>query len=74
MPAAGSGVRLGAGLPKAFVELDGRTMLERAVSGLLDSGVVDDVVAVVPADRVEESRELLAPLGVDGHVVVVTTG
>ena len=74
MPAAGSGVRLGAGLPKAFVELDGRTMLERAVAGLLDSGVVDDVVAVVPADRVDESRTLLAPLGVDGHVVVVTTG
>ncbi|GLB63700.1 2-C-methyl-D-erythritol 4-phosphate cytidylyltransferase [Dietzia sp. NCCP-2495] len=74
MPAAGSGVRLGAGLPKAFVELDGRTMLERAVAGLLGSGVVDDVVAVVPDDRVDESRELLAPLGVDGHVVVVTTG
>lgn len=74
MPAAGSGVRLGAGLPKAFVELDGRTMLERAVTGLLGSGVVDDVVAVVPDDRVDESRELLAPLGVDGHVVVVTTG
>lgn len=74
VPAAGSGVRLGAGIPKAFVELDGRTMLERAVAGLLDSGVVDDVVAVVPDDRVSEAEALLAPLRVEDHLVVVTTG
>lgn len=74
VPAAGSGVRLGAGIPKAFVELGGRTMLERSVAGLLASGVVDDVVVVVPDDRVEEADSLLAPLRVDGHVVVVTTG
>lgn len=74
VPAAGSGVRLGAGIPKAFVELDGRTMLERAVAGLLDSGVVDDVVAVVPDDRVSEAEALLAPLRMVDHLVVVTTG
>lgn len=74
VPAAGSGVRLGAGIPKAFVLLDGRTMLERSVAGLLDSGVVDDIVAVVPADRVSEAEELLAPLRRAGHLVVVTTG
>ena len=74
VPAAGSGVRLGAGMPKAFVELDGRTMLVRSVEGLLESGVVDDVVAVVPEDRLEEAESLLAPLRGDDHVVVVTTG
>ncbi len=74
VPAAGSGSRLGAGLPKAFVELDGRTMLVRAVAGLLDSGVVDDVVAVVPDDRVSEAEALLAPLRAGDHLVVVTTG
>lgn len=74
VPAAGSGVRLGAGIPKAFVSLDGKTMLERSVAGLLDSGVVDDVVAVVPADRVSEAQELLAPLEREGHVVVTTGG
>lgn len=74
VPAAGAGVRLGAGIPKAFVELDGRTMLERAVSGLLASGVVDDVVAVVPADQVRRAESLLARLRADDHVVVVTTG
>lgn len=74
VPAAGSGVRLGAGIPKAFVEVDGRTMLERAVAGLLDSGVVDDVVAVVPDDRVPEAERVLAPLRSGDHLVVVTTG
>ena len=74
VPAAGSGVRLGAGIPKAFVELGGETMLERCVAGLLASGVVDDVVAVVPEDRVQEAERLLAPLRVGDHVVVVTVG
>lgn len=74
VPAAGSGVRLGAGLPKAFVELHGRTMLERAVAGLLTSGAVDDVVAVVPADRVAQAESELAHLRDDDHLVVVTTG
>ena len=60
MPAAGSGERLGVGIPKAFCELDGRTLLERAVVGLLESGVVDNVVVAVPADRVEQAKELLA--------------
>ncbi|MBB1039526.1 NTP transferase domain-containing protein, partial [Dietzia natronolimnaea] len=74
VPAAGSGLRLGAGVPKAFVEVSGRTMLERAVAGLLASGAVDDVVVVVPDDRVAESEALLAPLRTGDHLVVVTTG
>lgn len=74
VPAAGSGVRLGAGVPKAFVQVAGSTMLERAVAGLLNSGVVDDVVAVVPDDRVREAESLLAPLRAEGHLVVVVTG
>lgn len=74
VPAAGSGVRLGAGLPKAFVELHGRTMLERAVAGLLASGSVDDVVVVVPADRVAQAESVLAHLRGEDHLVVVTTG
>ena len=60
VPAAGSGQRLGAGIPKAFLELDGRTLVERAVAGLLESGAVDHVVVAVPPDRVEQGKRLLA--------------
>ncbi len=59
VPAAGSGERLAAGIPKAFCELDGRTLLERAVDGLLESGVVDHVVVAVPADRIDQAKQVL---------------
>lgn len=59
VPAAGSGERLGAGVPKAFVELGGRTLLEWAVDGLLGSGVIDRVVVAVPVDRVASTAALL---------------
>lgn len=59
VPAAGSGERLGAGIAKAFVDLDGRSMLEMAVDGLLGSGVIERVVVAVPADRVDEASSSL---------------
>ena len=59
VPAAGSGERLAAGVPKAFFQLDGRTLVERAVSGLLESGVVDHVVVAVPADRTDQAKLIL---------------
>jgi len=67
VPAAGRGVRLGESVPKAFVELAGRSMLRRAVDGLLESGVVDTVVVIVPEDLVDAARADLP----DDVVVVV---
>ncbi|MGA7053773.1 MAG: 2-C-methyl-D-erythritol 4-phosphate cytidylyltransferase [Mycobacterium sp.] len=59
VPAAGSGLRLGAGIPKAFYQLEGQTLVERAVDGLLASGVVDAVVVAVPADLTDEAKLIL---------------
>ncbi|CAJ1504667.1 2-C-methyl-D-erythritol 4-phosphate cytidylyltransferase [[Mycobacterium] kokjensenii] len=59
VPAAGSGKRLGAGIPKAFFLLGGHTLVERAVAGLRDSGVVDRVVVAVPAGRTDEAKLIL---------------
>jgi 2-C-methyl-D-erythritol 4-phosphate cytidylyltransferase len=59
VPAAGSGERLAAGIPKAFAHLVGRTLVERAVDGLLESGVVDAVVVAVPVSRVDEAKLIL---------------
>ena len=53
VPAAGSGERLGAGQPKALVEVAGVAMVTRAVDGLWASGVVDDVIVVAPAEHLE---------------------
>ncbi|KAA8970406.1 2-C-methyl-D-erythritol 4-phosphate cytidylyltransferase [Mycobacterium sp.] len=59
VPAAGMGHRLAAEIPKAFLALNGRTLVERAVAGLRDSGVVDGVVVAVPPDRVDQAKLLL---------------
>ncbi|WP_299576441.1 2-C-methyl-D-erythritol 4-phosphate cytidylyltransferase [uncultured Williamsia sp.] len=55
IPAAGSGTRLGAGIPKAFVDLAGRTILQRSVDGVLAAGI-GHVVVAVPADLVDATR------------------
>lgn len=56
-------------MPKAFVELAGQPMLERAVDGLLASGVIDSVVVAVPADRLAQTALLL-----EGRATVVEGG
>jgi len=69
VPAAGSGERLAAGVPKAFYQLDGRTLVERAIDGLLKSGVVDHVVVAVPPDRTDRAKLILG-----GNATVVAGG
>jgi 2-C-methyl-D-erythritol 4-phosphate cytidylyltransferase len=69
VPAAGSGERLGAGRPKAFVHLGGQTLLERTLAGLRDSAAVDAVVVAVPPDRTDEAKLILG-----GDAVVVAGG
>jgi 2-C-methyl-D-erythritol 4-phosphate cytidylyltransferase len=46
-------------VPKAFYQLEGRTLVERAVAGLLESGVVDHVVVAVPPDHIDEAKRVL---------------
>lgn len=60
--AAGSGSRLGADRPKAFVELAGTTLLEHALRGVVAAGV-DEVAVVVPAALVAQAQALATPLG-----------
>ncbi len=57
--AAGSGTRLGFSTPKAFVELDGQTLLERSVRAAAQATVVDQVVAVVPEELADIASEIL---------------
>jgi 2-C-methyl-D-erythritol 4-phosphate cytidylyltransferase len=54
--AAGQGTRLGLG-PKAFVVLEGRTLLERAVATMLS--VVPRVIAAVPSADVARAERLV---------------
>ena len=56
--AAGSGSRLGADRPKAFVELDGEPILLHALRGVHQVHSVTALVIVVPGDLVEQTQEL----------------
>jgi 2-C-methyl-D-erythritol 4-phosphate cytidylyltransferase len=58
--AAGSGQRLGADVPKAFVQVGDRTLLEHAVRRFTGHRGVDTVVVVAPAAHVTRAAELTA--------------
>lgn len=50
IPAAGSGERLGMG-PKALVELNGKTLLERAILAFV--GIADEIIVALPESQLE---------------------
>ena len=74
LTAAGAGTRLGAGGPKALVEVGGRSLLRRAAQGLVDSGVVDHLVVTAPSEHVERFAAELAGLAGAGPGIRVVAG
>jgi 2-C-methyl-D-erythritol 4-phosphate cytidylyltransferase/2-C-methyl-D-erythritol 2,4-cyclodiphosphate synthase len=54
---AGMGHRLGADVPKALIQLDGITLVERAFAAL--SKVVDEIVITAPAGYEEQFRQIV---------------
>ncbi|SDD95550.1 2-C-methyl-D-erythritol 4-phosphate cytidylyltransferase [Actinokineospora iranica] len=69
VPAAGQGVRLGLGTPKALVPVHGTPLLTHAVRGLLDAGCVRHVVVAAPPAEVAATAALLAEAGLAADVV-----
>ncbi|WP_420855990.1 2-C-methyl-D-erythritol 4-phosphate cytidylyltransferase [Streptomyces nanshensis] len=78
IPAAGRGLRLGPGAPKALRALSGTPMLVHAVRAMARSRAVSLVVVVAPPDGADEVRLLLeehaAPAGAAADIVVVPGG
>ena len=62
--AAGRGTRLGARVPKVFVPLRGRTLLERSVTAMVTAEVVDEIIVLASADMEGYAADLLARRGV----------
>lgn len=72
--AAGSGTRLAAGMPKAFVGIDEHTMLRHALEAVL-SGPEAQVVIVAPTGREGDAlTDALAAAGSRRNLVSVVTG
>jgi 2-C-methyl-D-erythritol 4-phosphate cytidylyltransferase len=55
--AAGSGQRLGAGGPKAFVELAGRPMLEWSLDAFREASTIAEIVVAAPPGEDEAVAE-----------------
>lgn len=73
--AAGSGLRLGAGLPKAFVPLAGATLLERALHSVFGMREPAEVIVVAPPSHVDEARTIAQRVaGASAHLTVVAGG
>lgn len=71
VPAAGAGVRLGPGGPKALRLLDGEPLLVHAVRRVAAAASVRMIVVAAPPDEVDSVRSLLAPVAT---VTVVAGG
>lgn len=67
IPAAGLGVRLGADVPKAFLELGGLTLLTRSAHAM--SSVADIIIASVPEDALAQASIQLAEVDAEIHIV-----
>jgi 2-C-methyl-D-erythritol 4-phosphate cytidylyltransferase len=67
IPAAGSGVRLGADIPKAFLELGGLSLLTR--SALTMSTVADILIIAAPVDGLDEASAQVAQVDAEIHIV-----
>lgn len=64
--AAGSGVRFGANLPKALIQLGDKTLIEHAVAAI--SPAVDQVIVTAPAAYLSQFQSLL------GDAITVVVG
>jgi len=64
--AAGSGIRFGADIPKALIQLGNQTLIEHAVAAI--SPVVDQVIVTAPASHLSQFQSLL------GDAVTVVVG
>lgn len=67
--AAGSGTRLGHGIPKALVDVNGSSLLQHSLSVVSELSPAA-VVITAPESHTDDIRAIAADSGVDAHVVV----
>jgi len=72
--AAGSGTRLGADQPKAFAEVRGVTILERALEGVFGSVEPAEVVVVAPASHLSVASAIATRVAGPVPVTVIAGG
>ena len=72
--AAGSGVRLGSNVPKAFVKLGGRTMLSYSLATVRQVTSISEIVITIPEGFETAARAEVAAVGVSMPVKITPGG
>lgn len=67
--AAGRGERLGAGVPKALVQVDGKSLLEHALERVSEFSP-DQIVVTIPATHVQQFTEIIKSISPKADIVV----
>ncbi|HDR16580.1 MAG TPA: 2-C-methyl-D-erythritol 4-phosphate cytidylyltransferase [Desulfobacteraceae bacterium] len=74
IPAAGAGLRMGGGVPKQFLEIDGRPLLALTLEAFENCSAVDRVVLVVPSVEVDYCRRAIVERYCFKKVAAVVAG
>ena len=67
--AAGKGSRFGADVPKQFLKLGDRTVLEQSLENFIRAPYVDEIVVIANPDFMDETAELIQSKGLPARVV-----
>ena len=69
IPAGGYGRRMGAGIPKQFLSLNGKTVLGVTLERLASFGLFERIIVVVPKEHTARTESITAPISTPTIVV-----
>ncbi len=72
--AGGSGTRMGADMPKQFLNICSRPVIIRSADAFLNSGMCDSIIITVPSEYVDYTRSLVNQYCPDGEIDVIPGG
>lgn len=74
IPAAGSGVRMGSDIPKPFLKIGNRTILEHTISRFLKIPDVVEVIVATSEDHINTIKSMFKEISCDADLKVVKGG
>lgn len=74
IPAAGSGTRMGADVPKPLIRLGGKTILEHTITRFLEVAEVSQIIVATPDAYIKHIQKLLSALKGSVNFMVIEGG
>lgn len=74
IPAAGSGTRMGSDVPKPFIKISGKTILQRSIECFLGIKGLDQVIVATSKDYIEDCKKIFDKFKESGVVFLAIEG